>query len=71
MYQLRHPEIALAYAFMDVLVVTSTNRMETFSVVNIEAMAAAVPIVSFGTFGQVKLIESCCAMLFLHCVPVL
>eukprot|EP01041_Mallomonas_annulata_P010408 gene10408-21705_t len=50
--QLTHPSISAAFAAMDVLVTASSNRMETFSVVNIEAMAAAVPVVSFGTYGQ-------------------
>ena len=49
-----HPTVATAFAGMDIIITASTNRMETFAVVNIEAMAAGVSIVSFGTYGQVR-----------------
>jgi glycosyltransferase involved in cell wall biosynthesis len=52
----RQPAIAAAYAAMDVFVMPSLMPSETFGIVLIEAMSRAVPVVSFGVFGQTEAI---------------
>ena len=52
----RQPAIAAVYAAMDVFVMPSLMPSETFGIVLIEAMSQAVPVVTFGVFGQTEVV---------------
>ena len=50
--QLSQRELSGYLAALDIVINPSNSPQETFCMVNIEAMALGIPIVSFGMYGQ-------------------